>query len=225
MKKNHTNQQVETNLTSTSLSNTISEGIAITNINNSTNSSSDLIEGFDLSAIRLTQNYGETLSVRRQITHVPVRKPLKTEFFRVRPEEEWRLQTMILEIKSESEIYLLTPDLWDIVPEIVRPAVLHVAIDRRNNLFLIPVPLPGEDGKRNPWHQSLSEVVQAAETQWVRSVANKGVGAYDMLVAEGRLADPEWPDITFEGLLKIAFRNRMINDPDHPVLTQLLGRA
>ena len=60
-----------------------------------------LIPGFDLNDLRLPQNFGDALGVKRFITRVPVRKPLKTEFLRVRTGEAWRFQTMILELKEE----------------------------------------------------------------------------------------------------------------------------
>ncbi|WP_153146434.1 hypothetical protein [Dechloromonas sp. H13] len=189
------------------------------------NNINPLIPGFDLNALRLPQNFGEALAVKRLITRVPVRKPLKTEFFRVRPGEAWRFQTMILELKEERETFLLAPAVWEAVPELLRTAMLYTAIDRRNNVFLIPVPLPGSDGRRNPWHQSLAEVVAMAESNWVRSVANMQVGGYDMFVAEAELAEPEWPDITFPELVQIAFRERLIDSPEHPVITQLRGRS
>lgn len=186
---------------------------------------SSLVSGFDLNALRLPQNFGETLGVKRVLTRVPVRKPIKSEFFRVRADEGWRFQTMILELKEESETYVVAPEAWDVVFELLRPAMLHLAIDRRNNVFLIPVPLPDQDGRRNPWHQSLAEVVATAETQWVRSVANKAVGGYDMLVAEAALSEPEWPDTSLDELIEIAFRGRIIQSPDHPLVAQLLGRS
>jgi hypothetical protein len=184
-----------------------------------------LIPGFDLDALRLPQNFGEALGVKRLATRVPVRKPQKTEFFRARSDESWRFQTMILELKEEGETFLVAPAVWDTLAELLRPAMLHTAIDRRNNVFLIPVPLPGPDGRRNSWHQSLAEVVATAETKWVRSVANKHVGGYDMLVAQAVLPEPEWPDVTFDELMQIAFRERLIQGSDHPVVTQLLGRS
>lgn len=183
------------------------------------------LEGFDLRALRLPQNFGESLGVKRHITRVPVRKPLKTEFFRVRADEEFRFQTMILELKEEGETYLLAPELWGVVPELLRPAVLHTAIDRRNNVFLIPIPLPDPDGHRNPWHQSLAEVVSMAESKWLRSVANKHVSGYDMLVTEGDLPEPDWPELDFHKLVEIAFREKLIQSFDHPVINQLLGRS
>jgi hypothetical protein len=184
-----------------------------------------LIPGFDLDALRLPQNFGEALGVKRLITRVPVRKPIKTEFFRVRTGEAWRFQTMILELKEEGETFILSPAVWDAVPELLKPAMLHSAIDRRNNVFLIPVPLPGQDGRRNPWHQSLHSAVTTAETNWVRSVANLKQGGYDLYVADGNIADPEWPDVTFQELVQIAFRERVIDSADHPVIKQLLGAS
>jgi hypothetical protein len=184
-----------------------------------------LIPGFDLNALRLPQNFGEALGVKRLITRVPVRKPLKTEFFRVRTGEAWRFQTMILELKEEGETFILSPAVWDAVPELLKPAMLHSAIDRRNNVFLIPVPLPGHDGRRNPWHQSLHSAVTTAEESWVRSVANLKQGGYDLYVADGKIAEPEWPDIAFPELVQIAFRDRVIDSAEHPVIMQLLGAS
>lgn len=188
-----------------------------------TNKKLQLVPGLDLDALRLPQGLANAYSVRRLITRVPVRKPIKTEFFRVRPGEAWRIQTMILELREEGETYLLTPAMWAALPELLRPAVLHTAIDRGNNVFIVPVPLPGHDGRRNPWHQSLHSAVTTAESRWVRSVANLQQKRYDVYVAEGNIADPEWPDTTFESLMQIAFMDRVIDSPDHPVIRRLRG--
>lgn len=184
---------------------------------------SALSTGFNLNALRLPQNFGETLGVRKIITRVPVRKPNKTDFFRVRPGEEWRFQTMILEIKDEGETYVLMPEVWGVIQELLRPAMLHVGIDRRNNVFLIPIPLPGDDGRRNSWHQSLAGIVEQAEDKWVRIAANKGVGGYDVFRADAKLPEPEWPDLTLAELMEIAFRDKIIASAEHSIIRQLLG--
>ena len=179
----------------------------------------------DFNALRLPQNFGESLGVRKAITRVPVRKPNKTDFFRVRSGEAWRYQTMILEIKEESETYVVSSALWNTIPELLRPAMLHVASDRRNNVFLIPIPLPSEDGRRNSWHESMAGIVEVAEDSWVRATANKAIGGYDMFVAESKLAEPDWPDMSLDEMLKIAFRDKILDNSDHPVIRQLLGVA
>ena len=179
--------------------------------------------GFDLNALRLQRNVGDGFVVKRQITRVPVRRAAKDEFFQVRPDAGWRMPTMILEQKEEGVTYLLAPSACDLLPELQRAVTLVAAIDRRGNPFLVPVPLPGEDGRSNPWHISLAAVVALSEKKWVRCIANMKAGGYEAYVATGQLADPEWPDMTFEELMEIAFRGRVIESAEHPLIRQLLG--
>jgi hypothetical protein len=49
------------------------------------------------------------------------------------------------------------------------------------------------------------------------------LGAYEIFEAMGKLPEPEWPDLTFEQILEIAFRDRFISDLNHPVLRRLRG--
>jgi hypothetical protein len=38
------------------------------------------------------------------------------------------------------------------------------------------------------------------------------------------LADPDWPELGFWDLIKIAFKDRLINSFDHPVIKNLRGQ-
>jgi hypothetical protein len=50
------------------------------------------------------------------------------------------------------------------------------------------------------------------------------LGAYETLMATATaIPDPEWPDVGFRQLLQLAFRGRVIQTPDHPVLQRLQG--
>ena len=50
-------------------------------------------------------------------------------------------------------------------------------------------------------------------------------GAYDVAIATAPLPEPEWPEETFEQLFRLAFRDRVIDSIDHPVIRQLKGAA
>jgi hypothetical protein len=102
--------------------------------------------------------------------------------------------------------------------------MLHAAIDRQNNPFLIPVPLPGEDGNRNPWHESLAQAVELAKSKWIRIAANMNVGGYDVYEAAGELPEPEWPTQDIAALIQVAFRGKIITSLEHPVVQSLLGK-
>ncbi len=58
---------------------------------------------------------------------------------------------------------------------------------------------------------------------WVRVSANMALGAYEIFKATADLPEPEWPEVSFQEVLEIAFRDRFIGDFDHPVLQRLRG--
>jgi hypothetical protein len=71
--------------------------------------------------------------------------------------------------------------------------------------------------------RSALEGAQLAMRRWVRLQANRTGGTYDVRVTSATLPEPEWPDITFERLLEIAFADHIIDRLDHPVLRRLRG--
>jgi hypothetical protein len=178
----------------------------------------------DLKLLRLKANYGATLGVKKLLTLVTVGKPKKQIFFRTHPAVEMTFDVMLLEQKESRESYVVMPDVAQVVSELVRPVRLHSAIDRENNLFLIPVPLPGENGTRNPWHETLADALEHAKLKWTRINANMHAGGYEVWEAAGDLPEPEWPANDIEKLVEVAFRGKIITNLDHPVIQTLLGK-
>jgi hypothetical protein len=85
------------------------------------------------------------------------------------------------------------------------------------------VRLPAPDDRKTEWPRSAREAAELAMTQWVRMKANMSLGAYDITVAESVIADPVWPEVSYQELLRIAFRERIITTLDHPVIRRLRG--
>jgi hypothetical protein len=77
----------------------------------------------------------------------------------------------------------------------------------------------------NPWHQSAAEAAERAMTCWVRVTANRSLGAYEIFEATGNLPEPVWPEHSFPEILKIAFRGRVVDSPDHPLVLKLQGQT
>jgi hypothetical protein len=179
----------------------------------------------ELQALRLPVNYGATLGVKKLLTTVSVSKPKKAQFFRTHVSVEMTFAAMFLEQKETRECYLVLPNVAQEISELVRPVMLHAAIDRQNNVSLIPVPLPGEAGIRNPWHESLAQAVELAKLKWLRITANMHTGSYDVYEAEGALPEPEWPAYGIDALVEVAFRGKIITGLDHPIVQSLLGRV
>lgn len=183
-------------------------------------------DSFDPEQLRLTQDYESLAGARKIITTVPVRKPHSQWFVRVHPGEDFRMNVAILELKEERESYVIIPELYPELANEVTSKTLHLAINRSRDLFLLPVKLPGSDGRLDNWNRSLALGVEVAETRWVRICSNMALGSYEIYEANGAIPEPAYPEgMTFKSLVEIAFRGRIITSLDHPILASLRGEV
>jgi hypothetical protein len=179
---------------------------------------------FDPAALRLDQSYADTVGVKKLLTTVPVRRPNRQDFVRVHPAPEYRLTpAAIIEVKEDREVYLVTPDMAQALPGEFATVTLFTTINRQGTLHLWPVKLPNPVGRHNEWHRSAAEGAERAMKKWVRVTASMSLGAYEIFEASGDPPDPVWPDFSFQEILKIAFRDRIVDRADHPLVQRLQG--
>lgn len=178
---------------------------------------------FNPENLRVSQDFADTVGVKKVLTTVPVCRPNKQSFFRVNSDPNYRIEVAALELKEDHETYLVAPSLVAELSAEIRRVVLFTTIDRQGTLRLWPVALPGIDGRTNPWHQSALAAAELAMDSWIRLMPDLGLGAYQPYEAPVGLPEPEWPHYSFGELLKIAFKDKFINSLDHPVIKKLKG--
>jgi len=100
---------------------------------------------------------------------------------------------------------------------------LFTTINRQGVLHLWPVKMPLPDGRQLEWHRSAAEAAERAMKKWVRVTSSMSLGAYEIFEASGDLPEPVWPDISFQEILQIAFRDRIVDRADHPLVQRLQG--
>lgn len=179
----------------------------------------------DLSKLRISQDFTARVGVKKIITTVPCRKPNRQDFVRVRSGAEWQLETAVYEDKVCRETYLVNRNLHSELMTEISAVCLFTAITRQGDVFLWPTKLPGTDGRTNAWNESALAAARRAETRWIRMAANMNAGSYDTFEASGVLTEPDWPEITLQGLVRICFQGRYIDDQNHPVLRALRGEV
>ena len=184
-----------------------------------------MLDPFDPESLRLDQSFIETSGVKKLLTTVPVRKPNNQDFVRVHRDESYRLTSAIIELKDDRETYLVMPSVAHQLPGECSPVILYTAINRQGVIFLWPVKLPTPDGKVNEWHRSAAEAAERAMACWLRVKADMALGAYAMYEAASTIPEPVWPEYLFKDLLKIAFRERLVDSVDHPVVKRLRGES
>jgi hypothetical protein len=180
---------------------------------------------FDLDSLCLSQDFIENAGVKKLLKTIPARKPNPQDFVRVHPNPEHRRNILCVDLKDDREHFLVRQEIArQLIGETVMKTIF-TAINRQGVLFMWPVTIPPPDGKQLEWWRSQREAAELAMNRWVRVKANMSLGAYEMFEAEGVMADPKWPDLPFMELLRIAFRDRMIDRVDHPVIKRLRGLA
>ena len=101
-----------------------------------------------LASLRIDQSYnGSSVGVKRLLTTVPIRKPGKTEFFRVHP--VYWLDCFGLELKAERDFYFVLAAIAPLMSELVDPVRLRLCVTRQGAVFLWPVKLPKDDRRPN----------------------------------------------------------------------------
>jgi hypothetical protein len=180
----------------------------------------------DFDALRLPSS-GQVV-VKKDLTIIPIRKPKRTEWFRVRPGKEWVIDLPLYE-DDDGETYIVGPECLGFLNDrgLIWRARIHTLIVFGSGvIFLSPIGLPAPDGKINPYNGTRSDAYQKAETEWVQISSNKPLGAYDRWTPETILPEPDWPTHpgTLKEMLSIAFKGNYINEPDHPIIKRLKGR-
>lgn len=178
---------------------------------------------FDFENLRISQGFATETGVKKLLTTIPVRKPSRQEFVRVHPHPCYRLGTYVFELTDDRETYVVAKPLWtELAGELVYK-MLYTTITRQGVVLMWPVRLPGADGRIDSWNQSAAEAAEVAMQKWVRLASNRSLGAYEIFEAGAGLSEPSWPEENFNALLAIAFKGRIIQSLDHPVIKRLRG--
>jgi hypothetical protein len=177
----------------------------------------------NLDRYRNKQNFNDLAGTKKVLTLVPVKRPNRQDFIRVRPGEDWRLDAPILEILAVRAVYLLDPEIAGQIGYELKFVILFTTITRQGNLGLWPIRLPDELGRHNPWHKSALDAAQIAEVKWIRLIPNMRLGGYEVFCPERPMPDPEWPEYSFNEIVETAFKDFYIDSLDHPILKKLRG--
>ena len=174
---------------------------------------------FAPATLRLAHNFHDTLGVKKAVVTVPVRKPARKEFIRVHADPALQLDTAILNLKEQREIYLAA------LASEITPMVLVTVVNRQKMGSLWPIRLPGADWRLDAWNTSALQAAEMPQARWVRVMANMTLGAYDVFEATGDIPEPEWRKLSFEERLRIGFKGHFIDSLDHCVVQRLGGHA
>jgi hypothetical protein len=158
-------------------------------------------------------------SIQKKAAKIPVAKPNAQAFFRVHL--EWHAAVVLLEWKREQNYYFVKNELWSECAAELKQVMLYATITLQNDISVWPVKL-----SENIWSESAREAAELAKKSWIRLRPRADRQGYDILLASGSMKEPAWPeDTTFDDIVESAFKGRVIDSLDHPVLKALRGEV
>jgi hypothetical protein len=166
----------------------------------------------------------DDIATKRIVHHMKVRKPYRHEFFRVNPDPALCTDVYLIEAGDgvEKDAFIVTPALArEILAETSRRR-LFVCVNRAETPFIWASKLPST-ATTNSWVDTALTIAESAKQYWVRMIPDIGAGHYEEARAEGLLAEPKFPNLTFTQILELGFKNKLITDYDHEVLRGLRG--
>lgn len=179
-----------------------------------------------LEALRLPDNFAQAPIGVRQPLRPTFGKLNKHRFSRVHPSPEYKYPTVLVADKdSMGEAYLAAPNLIQRLGSMAKPKILRLAVDNAGVPRLVAEPIAAPNDRQNLWNDSMIRAIYAGETDWVRVEPNTTAGQYEIIKAQGDLGEPQWPEQSMNELVLECFKDRIIQDPSHPLILQLEGRV
>jgi hypothetical protein len=174
---------------------------------------------------------GLDASFKKEVVLVKEGRPRKDEFFRINPDPDFihDYWLLIVDDGMTKENYLVMPGVRHLVADDVHPHRLFVGINRHNTMFVWPVRLYNDDegtaaaGGGRSWSDSALECAEHAKSLWIKIKGNRSSGAYEYTAAQGSWEEPKWPDYSFRDLMEKAFKGKVVDRSDHPVIQKVFG--
>ena len=178
-----------------------------------------------LESLRLPDTFTHASAGIKQPLRPTFGKLNRHRFSRVHPAEEFKYRTvLVIDKEGGREAYLAVPALIPLLGGMANPKILRLAVDNAGTPRLIAEPIPDPNGRPNLWNETMYQAIRTAEEHWTRIESDLGAGQYVITTAKDDLGEPIWPDQSMSELVMTCFRDRIIQDANHPLIRQLEGR-
>jgi hypothetical protein len=166
--------------------------------------------------------------VKKRLVNLPVRNsPFRDWFVRTSCNAEHRGHLPLFWDKGgDGNAYLVAEEAQGFLSNHIHNNDCVLTITRQGSLFLWCTPLENEQGDWNTWHSTAYDMKEIAASSWIKVVGNKQLSGYEPVDPEVVMTrEPTFPDnLEWSEIVHLAFRRRLIEKEEHPVLARILGR-
>ena len=167
----------------------------------------------------------EFASAEEKSSIVESRRPPKGLYFTVRAEKTkpWKDRKFYFMLQIEGrDSYLVAPDIANQKKDedVIRPVLIVRYVTMAGEEGLWPLKLDQPDARSNRWNKSALDILElAASGKWVRIISAKIQNHYRYSVSPRTFKEmpPKFSDRSFDDLINIAFKDRIILSLEHEI--------
>ena len=169
------------------------------------------------------EDFASASKLQGEITFVPVRRPDSQSWVYITSKSEMRANVPVLELKQQRETYLVRPEVAACLDGETSHRMLVPYADREGGFFLWAVRFTDARGNPDSWSMSALRICTEYTDQWIKIKSKMSTGCYEVIKAPIEIPPPEWPAGGLKFLVNRAFKNKIINSLDDPVIKRLKG--
>jgi len=177
---------------------------------------------FDPDRFALPQDFSDEAG-EIVLLDVTVGKPGPQSWVRFHPSEDYRRNYGIVKLDESRETYLVLPHLYHKIPKFLKRVTIYVWVSYTGRVGLWPVRLEVGNRRADKWAITGNAAVKFGMPHWVQ-IESLESGGYKARKAPFLTREPKFPTEPYPVLLNLGFKDMLIEDEDHPVLKELLGR-
>jgi hypothetical protein len=185
----------------------------------------NLEDGFDdLASQRFDKSFTAGADVVKVLTRVTVGRPRVGEFIRVHPDPSYQMEAGLVTLEKERTrtTYFLHPSLHLSAGKLLKRTRLYTYVTTQGAVGLWPINVSEQE---NSWLDSNHDAAKRAMSCWLRVESNMAAQSYEIYQARGTLSEPQWPTLSFNELLNLAFKDKYIKDPNHIIMQRIRGEV
>ena len=168
----------------------------------------------------------EDLGIKTGMTGVPLRKPPQKDcWFTILHELKYPVLVITSsENNKGQDIWLVHKSQYKAVTDEACAAkyILYICVGINGQPFIWYTKKPNPDDNATAWLGSAVMCAEVGKKNWVRVFSDKGAAKYVYRIST-KYPPPNPLEFTIDELLQEAFKGKVIDRPDHPVLMHLRG--
>ena len=154
---------------------------------------------------------------------IPVQRPDPQSWIWIPADPNMKKTVSLLAIKRTNSFYLVRPEVAGVLDGDVKSHLIVPYQDRDGGLFIWAVKLYDAYGSQDTWTLSALRIIYEDADSWIQIRSHKNISSYNAEKITIEVPAPKWPPGGLSYMVNRAFKSKVINSTEDPIIQRLRG--